>query len=150
MTHMTSRIMALAAVPMLALAAPAGAGILDLQQDRPIEIAPAWAAPEAMADLVSEHASPGMVDFLPGTAILTAESRQRLDMLPHLLPQDDETLLTIGSSSIDPLSIARVVAVQDYLASRGVTETQLSLQEPADRITAESGSVKIAFGSRAS
>lgn len=140
---------ALAALAILAFAAPAGAGTPDVQQVRPVDIAPAWAAPDAMADLVSEHASPGMVDFLPGTAILTAESRRQLDLLPHLLPQNDALLLTIASTGNGPLAEARAVAVQDYLASRGVTETRLEVPQPADIIAVDSGTVRIQFGSTA-
>ena len=134
---------ALTALTMLTAAGAAAADTLDLQQDRKIEIAPAWAVPAAMGDLVSEHATSGLVHFRPGTATITADSRQRLDMLPMLLPKDGDSTLMIGNVNAgDPLAVARATAVQDYLADQGVTETQLVIS-PANTLASGEQAVRI-------
>ncbi|MFC3228609.1 hypothetical protein ACFOGJ_15295 [Marinibaculum pumilum] len=140
----------LTAIAMLAGAGTAAAGTLDLQQDRKVEIAPAWAAPDAMGDLVAEHATSGLVHFRPGSAEMTAESRERLDMLPMLLPQDGQSVLMIGNVDAgDPLAVARASAVQDYLAARGVTETQLVISPANDTLAAEDGALRISYAGMA-
>lgn len=121
---------ALAATTMISAAVPAAAGIGSMDR------ADVSASPMHLAALGDRNASSdprevGIVFFEEGETRLSADSRKLLDRLPQILDLNGETQVVIHSPDSDPaLAALRAGAVQDYLASTGVTETRIEQAGP--------------------
>lgn len=76
-----------------------------------------------------------MVNFDLNKAVLSDEAKARLDALVELLTEDDSLTLDIGGYASDEgtdeynqaLSERRAVAVRDYLISKGIDETRMTV-----------------------